>query len=149
MGTSYYGHTILGIELRIESLSRQMKVKAFEHNYPEHFKVDPEDGKPLWKMETVLHERLVPKYKGEALHNSESMLGDFTVIVMTDHRSGMSENKRAFIGILSTVNSWKSYSESMLLSLERITKLKADLETTAQDLAIANSFGLHSFMDFG
>lgn len=48
MGTTFYSYAILGIRLSFRALHDYKKVKAFEHNYPESWKVCPESGRKLW-----------------------------------------------------------------------------------------------------
>lgn len=53
MGCSYYAHTVIGIKVDPEKLYTEQRVKAFEHDHPEDWEVDPKTGKKLWVVEHV------------------------------------------------------------------------------------------------
>ena len=54
MGCSYYAHSIIGVRLKRNQVFSNIRVKAFDHNYPTEWVVDPKTGKSLWKEETAL-----------------------------------------------------------------------------------------------
>jgi hypothetical protein len=53
MGCSYRAHTVIGIRVNPAMLFELKRVKAFEHDHPEDWEVDPKTGKKLWAMESV------------------------------------------------------------------------------------------------
>lgn len=48
MGTTFYSCAIIGVRLSFHALHEYKKVKAFDHNHPESWKVCPESGRQLW-----------------------------------------------------------------------------------------------------
>lgn len=53
MGCDYTSHGFIGIRVPETSARREQFVKTFEHNHPPEWKVDPQTGKALWRMEFV------------------------------------------------------------------------------------------------
>ena len=49
MGIDYRGLAVIGICVKQSDLTTTTRVKTFPHNHPDHWKVDPETGKPLWR----------------------------------------------------------------------------------------------------
>ena len=49
MGADYYAYVVLGVI--VDSSKYERKVKAFQHDHPENWKVDPVSGKELWRIE--------------------------------------------------------------------------------------------------
>ena len=48
MGVSYSSAAIIGICIPSEKLFKEVKIKAFDHSYPDDYNVDPVSGKQLW-----------------------------------------------------------------------------------------------------
>lgn len=51
MGADYYASVIVGVRVPSKKLHATKRVKAFEHNHPEDWTVDPKNGRQLWKSE--------------------------------------------------------------------------------------------------
>lgn len=48
MGTTVYAYALLGVVVPRHKFLITKRYKAFEHNYPEDWMVDPKTQKPLW-----------------------------------------------------------------------------------------------------
>lgn len=60
MSADYYATTIVGVRVPAKKLHAEKTVKAFKHNHPPDWMVDPKTGKSLWKTEeTFLLEGMV------------------------------------------------------------------------------------------
>ncbi len=53
MGADFYATTIVGVRIAGAKLYETRMVKAFEHNHPANWKVDPVTGRELWRKEEV------------------------------------------------------------------------------------------------
>lgn len=53
MSCSYTAYTIIGVPVDPSKLYTEQRVKAFEHDHPEDWEVDPKSGKKLWKTEHI------------------------------------------------------------------------------------------------
>jgi hypothetical protein len=53
MGVSAHPYAIIGVPIDIDRLYRWEKVKAFEHDFPEDWKVDPKTQKKLWAQKKI------------------------------------------------------------------------------------------------
>lgn len=62
MGVSYQSHSYMGIIVPNDILSEVVRVKTFDHNYSSDWKVDPKNGKNLWKELRVFKKELFPEY---------------------------------------------------------------------------------------
>ncbi len=79
MGVSYNATAVLGIKIDRYRLHEKRTVKAYDHNYPESMKFDPQTGNKLW----VQQESLISAIN----HYDESddyMLGPFKVIFISE-----------------------------------------------------------------
>ena len=54
MGCSYTAYTVIGCRVPDSRMYRETQVKAFDHNFGEDMKFDPQTGKPLWITERML-----------------------------------------------------------------------------------------------
>lgn len=60
MGADFHATVIVGVKVPSVELYEQKRVKAFAHNHPEDWEVDPKSGKKLWtEEETFLLEGVV------------------------------------------------------------------------------------------
>ena len=53
MGTDIYSRAFIGVKVHESKLWTVKTFRAYHHNYPDHYKVDPITGNPLWKTEKV------------------------------------------------------------------------------------------------
>jgi hypothetical protein len=57
MSCSVYGYAVIGLSINWDQIcSGTKKVKAFKHNHPEDWQVDPKTGKQLWAEKDVFIE---------------------------------------------------------------------------------------------
>lgn len=54
MGVDVYSYGYIGLKIKGEDILEMKKVKAFEHDYPENYKLCPMTGVALWRYEEVL-----------------------------------------------------------------------------------------------
>ena len=72
MGCSVYCHAIIGLKVRWDQVcTGKRKVKAYKHNHPEDWEVDPKSGQPLWKEADVY----IDGFDGDTIG-----LGDYPVV---------------------------------------------------------------------
>lgn len=69
MSVSYKAYAVLGVKLGFNELFKPKKIKAFEHNFPEDWRVDPKTGKDLWSTYPVC-----------VLNNDEELYGKISNI---------------------------------------------------------------------
>ena len=75
MGCSVYGNAIVGLQVPWSKVCKgKKKVKAFEHNHPKDWSVDPKTGKKLWHEENVF----IAGWEGE--YAGEEFLCDYEVV---------------------------------------------------------------------
>lgn len=53
MGADFYASVIVGVKVPTDRLFEEKRVKAFAHNHPEDWTVDPKNGKTLWRTDEV------------------------------------------------------------------------------------------------
>lgn len=53
MGADYYAKVIVGVRVPTKKLYEEQRVKAFAHNHPEDWEVDPKTKKALWRTDEV------------------------------------------------------------------------------------------------
>lgn len=144
MGCDATATAIIGFRMKTNSLFTLEKVKAFEHNYPDNYKVDPVSGKELWRLEWVAHPSLSLEYPGESPSACNPALKGYDVIVKTEYSYREPERiVEAFVGLSVHASARGSYdTDSVLINEQTIQKIKEDL-SQFQDLIDLKSFGLH------
>jgi hypothetical protein len=66
MGCSVYGYAIVGLKVPWDKVCKgKQKVKAFKHNHPEDWEVDPKTGTKLWYEKDVFIDGWDGEYAGE------------------------------------------------------------------------------------
>jgi hypothetical protein len=68
MGADYKAYAVLGVKLERREIFKPKRIKAFEHNHPEDWKVDPKTGRELWTSYDVC-----------ILNDSEELYGKLSV----------------------------------------------------------------------
>ncbi len=53
VGADYYAKVIVGVRVPSKKHHQEKRVKAFAHNHPEDWSVDPKSGKQLWTTDEV------------------------------------------------------------------------------------------------
>lgn len=120
MSVTRTSYSVLGVRLSCDSFFNKKRVKRFDHDYPEDYKVDPRDGKDLWYWE---------KTPVADVH-SFSFNSDHAISYVLD--SGESYAKFAYIGIVS----------STFKKIDSVDGLKARLKELMPDLYSESNFGL-------
>jgi len=54
MGGSYSAYLVVGMRIQAQDVYETKKVKAFPHNHPEDWEVDPKTSRKLWNEESHL-----------------------------------------------------------------------------------------------
>ena len=144
MGCDAVATALIGFRLKTDSLFTLQKVKAFEHNFPDNYKLDPISGKELWRFEWVQHPSLSVLYKGEGPSSCEPSLKGYDVVVKTEYNYKEPERiVEAFVGLSVHASARGSYDiDSVLFDEATIAKVKNDL-SEFHDLIEPKSFGLH------
>lgn len=94
MGADYYASVIVGVKVPTTKLYEKKTVKAFPHNHPEDWSVDPKTGNKLWVKEDVfLLEGVVSEDNYDWVHHKK----DAKAVVIFDSE-GRSRSDLAFIG---------------------------------------------------
>jgi hypothetical protein len=89
MGVDYRAVAVVGICLNKSDLTVTERVKAFEHNYPDHWKVCPETGTKLWR-------EINSSVFGEDFeYGYDKLSGDY---LQTFHGSHYDDDPEVFIG---------------------------------------------------
>lgn len=53
MGADYYAKVVIGVRVQASKLYEKKTVKAFDHDFPSDWKVDPKSGRSLWERQTT------------------------------------------------------------------------------------------------
>ena len=73
MGYNPRINVVIGVKFNKDELVRVQHVKAFPHDFPEDWKVDPKTGRPLWKQKKTYLLDPIQKYKGECPEEFEAV----------------------------------------------------------------------------
>lgn len=85
MGVDYKAYAGIGLRVRPDKLCKPVRVKAFEHSFPENLNFDPKTGKKLWYDRNLY---LSDKGAFELEDRPESIFG-FPVLWSTDNHEAV------------------------------------------------------------
>lgn len=82
MGVSYYAKAVVGVRVPTHKLYEKKTVKAFDHDFPSDWKVDPKTGRELWVRESafVLEDHGVTEDDYDWRHGKRSNEARATVV---------------------------------------------------------------------
>lgn len=140
MSCDAHAFGIIGFELYPSKCFSLMKVKAFEHSFPEDWAVDPKSGKPLWTEQWVSNELITVKYKGEDPESCKPSLGAYNIFVNMNRYDNIITHM--FVGLSIDVYTSNCGSNYLRLDPVMLAQVKQDL-SKYKDLFLGDAFGLH------
>jgi hypothetical protein len=138
MGVDYRGLAVVGIRVKKSDLTITTRVKAFPHNHPEHWKVDPVTGKDLWG------DRRASVFGEDFEYGYDKLPGG----LQTFSGSGYDDDPEIFIGRGISTDSNRSGGDSAKLDidvddLDKIAKaLHKLLDPLNLNIDITSSLGI-------
>jgi hypothetical protein len=129
MGVDYRGLAVVGIRVKQSDLTITTRVKTFSHNHPEHWKVDPETGKALWR------DRKTSVFGEDFEYGYDKLPGN----LQTFSGSGYDDDPDIFIGrgISSDSNRSGGSSAMLPIDLKDLGKITEDLHKLLDPLKLS------------
>ena len=130
MGCSYTAYTVIGCRVLKDKLYNERQVKAFDHNFGEDMKFDPQTGKPLWRTEQTL-------VNGDI--DLDGNFGEFSAV--TDNPE---DDEFYYIGVESSASpSWDHGDGPVKMDNPDLDKIRSSIK------AYLEPFGLWDEAEFG
>ena len=151
MGVDYYAYAIMGVRLHdIPPKTIKMKKKAFDHDYPRDYKVDPKTGKDLWLDEEEEVPTGTAAYEFDSDRHEENPLGplpifhEFQVAYSTD-------DKDQFIGVITNLissNGDTDWEFKTFPDIAGIAEIREKLKNLLEPFGLwhEDEFGLYSVL---
>lgn len=132
MGCDYKAYAVLGVKLSKHELFKDKAIRAFEHNYPDDWKVDPKTGRQLWTT-----------YKVCILNDSEDLYGEIASGIRA--ASEGTDDNNYYLGLVAQASEYSRDNEQFIRDWntdDLKNKLKALLDP--HHLWFPERFGLYA-----
>ena len=138
MGVSVTAYTVVGVKIPGNKCNKITIVKAFPHNYPECWKVDPVTGAKLWKKENNFLINASCYFEDGDDEDEEQPQNDLVYIENEDMDN-------IFVGHIIEGDKKEEFTSLNLLNFKKIeSELKLMLEPN--DLWNEKEFGIYTFL---
>jgi hypothetical protein len=126
MGCSIYAHAIVGLRVPWGTVYKgQKRVKAFDHNHPEDWDVDPKTGEKLWRLEDEFVDGFKPydPFYGtsaelcgyEVVYRRPSEHVDFAFVCLAQVKSkDLTEGWHMNLGSIPSARNRKEFKDKMI-----------------------------------